>query len=308
MAKEPRSDGLPSDVPATVKLLQSAGYFADLPLATAAYLALKLQRPLFLEGEAGVGKTFLAKSLAAALGRELIRLQCYEGLDLSSAAYEWNYARQILAIRTAEAEGIGDRETILHDVYGPDYLVERPLLKALRPWGSGYRGAPLLLIDELDRADEPFEAFLLEILSDFQLSIPELGTVSAAEPPVVVITSNRTREIHDALKRRCFYAWLDYPDVERESRIVAEQVPQASATLLGQVTATVARLREAELYKRPGIAETIDWARCLVALDADAVDQSALEQTLGVLLKYQDDLEWAASDEGRSFLAQSKRS
>ena len=289
---------------ATVDLLSSSGYFADRSLATAVYLALTLDRPLFLEGEAGVGKTFLAQSLASALNRELIRLQCYEGLDLGSSAYDWNYPRQILAIRAGESQ---QQNADVGDLYSESFLVERPLLKALRPWSKPFEGPPVLLIDELDRADEPFEAFLLEILSEFQLSIPEFGTVTAAQPPIVVITSNRTREVHDALKRRCFYAWVDFPDMHRETAIVHAQVPQARAALLQQVVAIVSRIRKADVYKKPGVAETIDWVRCLVALDADSLNEAVIDETLGVLFKYQDDLEWAQTSAGRETLGLGQR-
>jgi MoxR-like ATPase len=252
------------------------------------FLALKLRRPLFLEGEAGVGKTEIAKVLSGGLGRALIRLQCYEGLDVASAVYEWNYAGQMMAIRLAEAGGTVDREQLEADLFSERYLVRRPLLQALEP-NSG--GAPILLIDELDRADEAFEAFLLEVLSDFQVTIPEFGTIRAEEPPVVIITSNRTREIHDALKRRCLYHWVDYPDSARELAIVKSKVPAAPARLSKEVVAFVQAIRREELFKAPGVAETLDWASALVELDAVALDPALVSDTLGVLLKYQDDIQ-----------------
>lgn len=275
---------LPSSIEATVTLLAGGGYIADRALATSVFLAMTLKRPLLLEGEAGVGKTEIAKTLAATLGRDLLRLQCYEGLDVAAAVYEWNYPRQMMAIRLGEAAG---DKTVAADIYSPAYLIKRPLLQALEPHVNG---APVLLIDELDRTDEPFEAFLLEILSDYQVTIPELGTVKAAEPPLVIITSNRTREIHDALKRRCLYHWVDYPTAERERQILQSRVPTAAAHLRDQVVAFVQTLRGMELFKPPGIAESIDWAQALMALDAVELDRGALESTLGVVLKYQDDI------------------
>ncbi|MDE2784590.1 MAG: MoxR family ATPase [Gemmatimonadota bacterium] len=278
-------------------MLRHQGYVADVGLGTALFLALRLGRPLLLEGEAGVGKTEVAKTLAAGLCRPLIRLQCYEGLDLASAAYEWNYAKQMIHIRAAEgghaAEGgdaaAGDRQlaNLARDVFSDDFLIRRPLLSALDP-ADGV--APVLLIDELDRTDEPFEAYLLEVLSDFQITIPELGTVTAAEAPRVVITSNRTREIHDALKRRCIYHWIDYPTAARELEILASRVPDAPEQLSVQVIAFVQKVRELELFKRPGVAETLDWTRALMALDRHTLDRETAHRTLGVLLKYQDDL------------------
>ena len=317
-------------------LLGSQGYVADASLGTALFLALELGRPLFLEGEAGVGKTELARSVAGALGKPLVRLQCYEGLDMAAAAYEWNFARQMIHIRAAElgrdgAAGRGvdaergvrpDRGThpgprtgpgldagdgagissagsslpaAERDVFGEEFLIRRPLLQALDPPGGV---APVLLIDELDRSDEPFEAYLLEVLADFQITIPELGTIRARKPPIVVITSNRTREIHDALKRRCIYHWIDYPTAEREMAILASRVPEAPAQLSGQVVGFVRRVREMELFKRPGVAETLDWARALMALDRQVLDRETVNRTLGVLLKYQDDLEQLRRDEG----------
>ncbi|MFO1320273.1 MAG: MoxR family ATPase [Burkholderiales bacterium] len=278
----------PTSIDDTAALLASADYVADRSLATAAFLALHLQRPLFLEGEAGVGKTEIAKVLARTLGRELIRLQCYEGLDIASAAYEWNYARQMIEIRLAEAQGISDRDALSRDIFAERFLVRRPLLRAL----EGNAGAmPVLLIDELDRADEPFEAYLLEVLSDFQITIPEIGTVRAPEPPIVILTSNRTREIHDAVKRRCLYHWLDYPSRERELAILTRKVPGIDARLAAGVVAFVQSLRSIDLFKPPGVAETLDWARAILALGRDSLDADLVRETLGVLLKYRDDLE-----------------
>ena len=266
------------------EVLAGAGYVADRRLVTATFLALELGRPLFLEGEAGVGKTELAKALAAGLGRPLIRLQCYEGLAVASAVYEWNVQRQMMAIRLAEATG-ADRSTLGRDIFSAEYLIERPILQALR---SAER--PVLLIDELDRADEPFEAYLLEVLSDFQVTIPELGVVRAEKPPVVVITSNRTREIHDAIKRRCLYHWVDYPGAERELEILRRKAPGAAEALSREVVAFVQRLRTMDLYKAPGVAETIDWTRSLLVLDRLSLDPATIGDTLGALLKYQDDI------------------
>lgn len=267
--------------------LAEVDYVCGRGLATVIFLALKLGRPIFLEGEAGVGKTEVAKAIAALLGRRLIRLQCYEGLDASSAVYEWNYAAQMMEIRLAEATGATDRDAIAADVFAEKHLIARPLLEAMRPQAGG---PPVLLIDELDRADEPFEAFLLEALGDFQVTIPELGVVRAPEPPVVVITSNRTREVHDALRRRCLYHWVDYPGFEREMTILAAKAPEASETLSREVAAFIRRLRDEDLFKSPGVAETLDWARALVALDAVALDPQTISDTLGALLKYQDDI------------------
>ena len=279
---------LPRSVAETGELLEAGDYVSDTALATAVFLSLKLGRPLFLEGEAGVGKTEIAKVLAAVLGRRLIRLQCYEGLDVASAVYEWNYARQMIEIRLAEASGGADRESLGRDLFGPEFLIERPLLQALR--GSGGDGPPVLLIDELDRTDEPFEAYLLEVLSDFQVTVPEIGPIRAAVPPAVVITSNRTREIHDALKRRCFYHWVGYPDARRELDILARKAPTAPDDLSRQVVGYVQKVRELDLFKLPGIAETIDWVHALMQLDAVALDPAMVNDTLGVLLKYQDDI------------------
>jgi MoxR-like ATPase len=278
----------PGSIDSTLDLLKNAGYVADRSLATVLFLALKLGRPLFLEGEAGVGKTEIAKVLSSALGRRLIRLQCYEGLDIASAVYEWNYAGQMMAIRLAEAGGAVDRDTLESDLFSERYLVKRPLLQALEPDTSG---APVLLIDELDRTDEAFEAFLLEVLSDFQVTIPELGTVKAEHPPIVIITSNRTREIHDALKRRCLYHWVDYPDAERELAILSSRVPQSAERLSQEIVAFVQAIRKEDLFKAPGVAETLDWASALVELDAVALDPALVSDTLGVLLKYQDDIQ-----------------
>lgn len=278
---------LPTSIDATLRLVGDADYVADRPLATVLFLALRMGRPLLLEGEAGVGKTEIAKVLAQALGRRLIRLQCYEGLDVSAAVYEWNYAQQMMAIRLAEAAGEADRARLEHDVFSRRYLVERPLLQALQ---AAPEGPPVLLIDELDRTDEAFEAFLLEILSDFQVTIPELGTIKAEAAPIVIVTSNRTREIHDALKRRCLYHWVDYPDAARERAIVAKKAPQASKRLTQELVAFVQALRKEDLFKAPGVAETLDWASALTELDAVALDPGLVSDTLGVLLKYQDDI------------------
>lgn len=278
---------IPKSVDETSDLLRGGDYIADRSLSTALYLALSLSRPLFVEGEAGVGKTEIAKVLARTLNRKLLRLQCYEGLDVASAVYEWNYARQMVEIRLAEASGDRDRDTLEDDIFSERFLIKRPLLQALEP---DLDGPPILLIDELDRTDEPFEAYLLEVLSDFQITIPELGTVSASEPPIVIVTSNRTREIHDALKRRCFYHWIDYPDAARELEILAVKAPDVSATLSQQVVGFVQALRGTDLFKLPGIAETIDWAHALVQLDCLALDPETINNTLGALLKYQDDI------------------
>ena len=278
---------LPGSIDATKSLLDRADYLADRPLVTAIFLALRLGRPLLLEGEPGTGKTEVAKALATSLGRELIRLQCYEGLDLASAAYEWNYARQLLEIRLAEASGAADRDALSARLFDERFLVRRPLLRSLEP-GPG--GPPVLLIDELDRADEPFEAFLLELLSDFQVTIPELGTIRAARPPLVILTSNRTREIHDAVKRRCIYHWVGFPDAAREMDIVRRRVPGVDAMLARQVVAFVQRLRGQDLFKLPGVAESIEWTRSLVELDAVVLDPEVVNNTLGVILKYQDDI------------------
>src|SRR5476649_2271661 len=277
----------PASIDETLALLGGASYIAERSLATVLFLSLRLGRPLFLEGEAGVGKTEIAKVLAASLGRRLIRLQCYEGLDVAAAVYEWNYAAQMMAIRLAEAAGEHDKDRIEHDVFSERYLIKRPLLQALEPSAAG---PPVLLIDEIDRADEAFEAFLLEILSDFQVTIPEIGVIKAEQPPIVVITSNRTREIHDALKRRCLYHWVGYPDAAREAAILAAKAPNAPERLSAEIVAFVQRLRKQDLFKAPGVAETLDWASALTELDAVALDPAVVSDTLGVLLKYQDDI------------------
>jgi MoxR-like ATPase len=281
---------LPHSVDATLELLGKGNYVAERSLATALYLSLRLDRPLFLEGEAGVGKTEIAKVLSDTLGRRLIRLQCYEGLDVAAAVYEWNYPRQMIEIRLAEAasgERTQDRDALAADIFNDRFLIKRPLLQALEPH---VEGPPVLLIDELDRTDEPFEAFLLELLSDFQVTIPELGTIKAARPPIVIITSNRTREIHDALKRRCLYHWVDFPSPERELQILTLKVPSAAPALSREIVGFVHKLRALDLFKLPGVAETIDWAEALLQLDAVALDPATVDSTLGVLLKYQDDI------------------
>jgi len=306
----PRS--LPKSIDETQALLAAGEYVADRSLATSLFLALAMRRPLFLEGEAGVGKTEIAKVIADGLGRELIRLQCYEGLDIAQAAYEWNYPRQMIEIRLAEAtdkrspgasaEGQKSRQELEHDIFSERFLIRRPLVRALQPLGA----APVLLIDELDRTDEPFEAYLLEVLSDWQITIPEIGTIRAAEPPIVVITSNRTREIHDAVKRRCFYHWVDYPDSTRELEILHRKAPGAAAALSREVVEFVQRLRKSDLFKLPGVAETIDWANCLVALDRVALDPETVNNTLGVLLKYRDDLERISGEEASRLVSEAK--
>jgi len=293
----------PNSVDSTLELLGSGKYVSDRSLATALHLALSLGRPLFLEGEAGVGKTEIAKVLSETLGRKLIRLQCYEGLDVSSAVYEWNYARQMVEIRLAEAAGGADRERLSKDIFDERFLIKRPILQALEPDEAG---PPVLLIDELDRTDEPFEAFLLEVLSDFQVTIPELGPQVAETPPIVIITSNRTREIHDALKRRCFYYWVDYPSAARELEILKVKAPGAPADLSRQVVAFVHELRKLDLFKVPGVAETIDWAHALVQLDHLSLSPEAIENSLGVLLKYQDDIAKIQGHEATRILNQIK--
>ncbi|MDT0682749.1 MoxR family ATPase [Roseicyclus sp. F158] len=295
---------VPGSIGEVEEMLARQDYICGRALATVVFLSLRLGRPLFMEGEAGTGKTEIAKALAAGLGRRLIRLQCYEGLDASSAVYEWNFPAQMIAMRAAEASGgAASREALVAEMFSEAYLIERPLLEAMRP-GPG--GAPVLLIDEIDRTDEPFEAFLLEALGDFQVTVPELGTIRAEEPPIVVLTSNRTREVHDALKRRCLYHWVDYPDVERELAILAARVPEAQARLSQEVVAFVQRLRDADLFKRPGVAETIDWARCLLALDAVALSPEVIADTLGAVLKYQDDIARMQGSEAARILAEAR--
>ncbi|WP_137131233.1 MoxR family ATPase [Rhizobium sp. FY34] len=293
----------PTSIDETVALLAGQDYLAGRGLATVIYLALKMKRPLFLEGEAGVGKTEIAKALSKGLNRPLIRLQCYEGLDIASAVYEWNYPAQMLDIRLSEASGLGDRERLEANLYSERHLIRRPVLQALAQDGEV---APVFLIDELDRTDEAFEAFLLEVLSDFQVTIPELGTIRASEPPIVIITTNRTREIHDALKRRCLYHWVDYPDAAQELAILTTKVPQASQALSQQVVAYVQKLRRIDLFKNPGIAETIDWATALVELDRLALDPETISDTLGTLLKYQDDIARIRGSEGEAILSSVK--
>ena len=293
----------PNTIDAVQQMLKDQGYVCGRALATVVFLSLKLGRPLFLEGEAGVGKTEIAKALAAGLNRRLIRLQCYEGLDASSAVYEWNFPAQMVAIRTAEASGGADRGALQTELFSDEYLIERPLLQAMRP---DENGAPVLLIDELDRTDEPFEAFLLEALSDFQVTIPELGTVNAPEPPIVIVTSNRTREVHDALKRRCLYHWVDYPDFDREIEILHARAPEAAEALSREVVAFVQRLRTEDLFKKPGVAETIDWAKCLLALDVINLSPEVIGDTLGAILKYQDDIQKLQGSEAKRILDQAK--
>ncbi len=301
MKKATIPPALPASIDATLDLLAGADYLADRSLGTVLFLALKMGRPIFLEGEAGVGKTEIAKVLSSTLGRRLIRLQCYEGLDVAAAVYEWNYAAQMIAIRVAEAQGEHDRERLEHDVFSERFLIKRPLLQALEPDTAG---APVLLIDELDRADEAFEAFLLEVLADFQVTIPELGTVKAAQPPIVVITSNRTREIHDALKRRCLYHWVGYPNAARELKIVRAKVPGIGKALSEQIVHFVQALRKEDLFKSPGVAETLDWAAALTELDTVALDPATVSDTLGVLLKYQDDIARIEGSKAKEMLDQ----
>ncbi len=294
---------LPESVDATLVLLRQGDYLANRSLATALYLSLSLNRPLFLEGEAGVGKTEIAKVLSETLGRRLLRLQCYEGLDVTTAVYEWNYSRQMVEIRLAEATGERDRRKLESDIFNDEFLIKRPLLQALEPDSDG---APVLLIDELDRTDEPFEAYLLEILSDYQVTIPELGTISAEQPPLVIITSNRTREIHDALKRRCFYHWVDYPNAEREQEILSVKAPEAAAVLSAEVALFVHQLRNEDLFKVPGVSETIDWAHALTQLDCLSLDPTTINDTLGTLLKYQDDIAKIEGSEANRILNEVK--
>ncbi|MEK9704940.1 MAG: MoxR family ATPase [Paracoccaceae bacterium] len=283
--------------------LSEQGYVCSRALATVVFLSLKLGRPLFLEGEAGVGKTEIAKAMAAVLGRKLIRLQCYEGLDASSAVYEWNFPAQMVAIRTAEAAGGANKDALQTELFSDQYLIKRPLLEAMQP---DENGAPILLIDELDRTDEPFEAFLLEALSDFQVTIPELGTIKAPEPPIVILTSNRTREVHDALKRRCLYHWVDYPNFEREVSILNARAPKVSQALSEEVIAFVQALRTEDLFKKPGVAESIDWAKCLLALDVVSLSPEVISDTLGAVLKYQDDIAKIQGSEAKRILDEAK--
>jgi MoxR-like ATPase len=294
---------LPPTVDATLDLLERQDYIADRRLATAVFLSLRMARPLFLEGEAGVGKTEIAKVLAGGLGRRLVRLQCYEGLDTAAAVYEWNYPRQMIEIRLAEAAGGVERSELAHDIFTTRFLLKRPLLQALAP-EDGI--APVLLIDELDRTDEPFEAYLLEVLSEYQVTIPELGPIRAQQPPIAVITSNRTREIHDAIKRRCLYHWVDYPDARRELAIVRRKCPQAAEALAREIVAFTQRLRSMDLFKAPGIAETLDWAEALMALNRVALDPQTVADTLGVLLKYQDDIARLGPDVATTLVAEAK--
>ena len=292
---------VPSSVDGVADLLAGGNYVADRSLATSLFLALKLGRPLFLEGEAGVGKTEIAKVLSERLGRRLIRLQCYEGLDVASAVYEWNYARQMIEIRLAEAMGDASRENLADDIFRKEFLIERPLLQAME---SSLEGPPVLLIDELDRTDEPFEAYLLEVLSDFQVTIPELGTIKADAPPIVIITSNRTREIHDALKRRCFYHWVDYPDAAREAEILRLKASGAPDELTQQIVGFIQKVRGMDLFKLPGVAESIDWTNALMQLNALALDPAVVNDTLGVLLKYQDDIQRLQGSEAQRILSE----
>ena len=301
---------LPTSIDDTLARLEALDYVADRSLATCVFLALKLQRPLFLEGEPGTGKTEIARTLAAMLARPLIRLQCYEGLDLAGAAYEWNYGRQMMEIRLAEATAAGRassreaRDALAAELFSERFLTKRALLQAIDPANAQ---PPVLLIDELDRADEPFEAFLLEVLGDFQITIPELGTIKATQPPIVILTSNRTREIHDAVKRRCLYHWVDFPDAARELQILQRRVPDAGPALARQIVAFVQQLRTVELYKQPGVAETLDWARALLALDARVLAPDLVQHTLGALLKYQDDLARLRDGEAAQLLARAQQ-
>jgi MoxR-like ATPase len=291
------------DIDSVQTKLAEQDYVCSRALATVVFLSLRLGRPLFLEGEAGTGKTEIAKAIAASLGRRLIRLQCYEGLDASSAVYEWNFAEQMIAIRAAEATGGVERDSLKAELFTEEYLIARPLLEAMKPQTGG---APVLLIDELDRTDAPFEAFLLEALSDFQVTIPELGTIKAPEPPIVILTSNRTREVHDALKRRCLYHWVDYPDFETEMSIMQARVPEATQALSQEVVAFVQKLRGEDLFKKPGVAETIDWAKCLLALDAINLSPEVISDTLGAVLKYQDDIQKLQGSEAKRILDEAK--
>ncbi len=303
MMPDNKTGALPASIDETIAFLGRQDYLAGRSLATVIFLALKMKRPLFLEGEAGVGKTEIAKALAKGLDRPLIRLQCYEGLDISSAVYEWNYPAQMLDIRLSEATGAKDRKALEADLFSERHLIRRPVLQAL---GEKGKPAPVFLIDELDRTDEAFEAFLLEVLSDFQVTIPELGTIRAEEPPIVIITTNRTREIHDALKRRCLYHWVDYPDAAQELEIIRRKVPQCDENLSRQVVTYVQKLRRLDLFKNPGVAETIDWATALTELDRIALDPETIADTLGTLLKYQDDIARIRTGEGERVLSEVK--
>ena len=294
---------IPASIDETLTLLSESHYIADRSLATTLYLSLKMGKPLFLEGEAGVGKTEVAKVLSSALGRKLVRLQCYEGLDINSAVYEWNYSGQMIEIRLAEASGGIDKMSLSGDVFSKKFLIERPLLQALKTENGQ---PPVLLIDELDRTDEPFEAFLLELLSDFQITIPEIGTIKAEQPPLVIVTSNRTREIHDALKRRCLYHWVDYPSAEREFQIIQAKLPGIDKQLSAQLVAYVQHLRDEDLFKLPGVAETLDWAEALTQLDKVALDSESVDNTLGTLLKYQDDIAKIRGSEAAQILERVK--
>ena len=293
-----------NSIEAVQGLLREVDYLCDRSLATTAFLALKLQKPLFLEGEAGVGKTEIALAISRALGRKLIRLQCYEGLDTGSAVYEWNFPAQMVAIRTAEASGNLERQALQAELFSRKYLISRPILEAL---GDHKEGPPVLLIDEIDRTDEPFEAFLLEVLSDFQITVPELGTIKSNSPPIVVLTSNRTREIHDALKRRCFYYWVDFPDFTRELEIIRVKVPEASAAFSREIVTFIHTLRGEDLFKRPGVAETIDWAKCLLALDVIELSPEIVSNTMGALLKYQDDIARISGSESQRLLDKARK-
>jgi MoxR-like ATPase len=301
MAAKNARPALPANIDEAAALLAKADYVAERSLATAVFLSLRMGRPLFLEGEAGVGKTEIAKVLAQTLRRKLVRLQCYEGLDIASAVYEWNYQRQMIEIRLAEAEGVKSREALGQDIFSEKFLIRRPILQALE---ADLDGAPVLLIDELDRTDEPFEAYLLEVLADYQVTIPEIGTIKADEPPIVVITSNRTREIHDAVKRRCLYHWVDYPNATRELEILKRKAPESPAKLSAEIVGFVQRLRKMDLFKQPGVAETIDWAKALQALDKLSLDPETINNTLGVLLKYQDDIGKLQGSEAAKILAE----
>ena len=294
---------MPASIDEVQKILREQHYISDRSLAVPIFLSLKLQRPLFLEGEAGVGKTEIARALAAALDTELIRLQCYEGLDINHAVYEWNHARQILEIRLMESSGQVDRESATADLFSERFLIKRPLLQAI---DESREKSPVLLIDELDRADEEFEGFLLEMLGNFQITIPELGTYKAVHPPIVIITSNRTREVHDALKRRCLYYWIEYPDFQKELQIITDKIPEAPRQLAQQVTGFIQELRETELYKIPGVSETLDWTSALLALNQSELDPQVIDDTMGIVLKYQDDIEMVRGEPVRAMLERSK--